>query len=91
MNLDRELLRQYYLKNGYADAQVTAANAELDRDGSGFFITFVIDEGELYKFGAVNIESTVPDVAADQAIAAAADQGGRHLRRRRRSTRRSRI
>ena len=28
------------------------------RDGSGFFITFAIDEGELYNFGAVNIESS---------------------------------
>jgi outer membrane protein insertion porin family len=62
MNLDRELLRQYYLKNGYADAQVTAANAELDRDGSGFFVTYTIDEGEPYTFGAVNIESMVPQV-----------------------------
>ena len=62
MNLDRELLRQYYMKNGYADAQVTAANAELDRDGSGFFVTYTIDEGEPYTFGAVNIESTVPNV-----------------------------
>ena len=59
MNLDRELLRQYYLKNGYADVQVTAANAELDRDGSGFFLTYAIDEGEKYDFGDVKIESTV--------------------------------
>ena len=62
MNLDRELLRQYYLKNGYADVQVTAANAELDRDGSGFFITYAIDEGEPYNFGAINVESTVANV-----------------------------
>lgn len=62
MNLDRELLRQYYLKNGYADVQVTAANAELDRDGSGFFITYSIDEGEPYTFGAVDIESTMASV-----------------------------
>src|SRR6185503_20231054 len=59
MSLDRELIRQYYLKNGYADVQVTAANAELDRDGSGFFITYSIEEGELYEFGGINIESTV--------------------------------
>ncbi len=57
VSLDRELLRQYYLKNGYADARVVAGNAELDRDGSGFFVTFVIEEGELYRFGAVNVES----------------------------------
>ncbi len=59
MSLDRELLRQYYLKNGYADVQVTAANAELDRDGSGFFITYSIEEGEQYEFGGINVESTV--------------------------------
>jgi outer membrane protein insertion porin family len=60
--LDRELLRQYYLKNGYADARVVSANAELDRDGSGFFITFVVEEGPLYKFGTVGIESKLPAV-----------------------------
>ena len=65
MNLDRELLRQYYLKNGYADVQITAANAELDRDGSGFFITYAIDEGEKYDFGAVTIESTMAGVKPD--------------------------
>lgn len=62
MNLDRELLRQYYLKNGYADVQVTAANAELDRDGSGFFITYAIEEGEQYSFGEVNVDSTMAAV-----------------------------
>ena len=63
--LDRELLRQYYLKNGYADARVVSAGAELDRDGSGFFITFVVDEGELFKFGTIDIESALPGVDAN--------------------------
>ena len=62
MNLDRELIRQYYLKNGYADVSVTAANAEIDPDESGFLITFAIDEGQLYNFGAVQMESSLPDV-----------------------------
>jgi outer membrane protein insertion porin family len=62
MNLDRELLRQFYLKNGYADVQITAANAELDRDGSGFFMTYAIEEGEPYAFGAINVESTVANL-----------------------------
>jgi len=62
MNLDRELLRQHYLKNGYADAQVTVANAELDRDGSGFFVTFAVEEGERYSFGPISVESTVSAV-----------------------------
>ncbi|MBA4172218.1 MAG: outer membrane protein assembly factor BamA [Hyphomicrobium sp.] len=66
LGLDRELLRQYYLKNGYADARVVAAGAELDRDGSGFFITFSIEEGELYTFGDVRIESALPAVQTDR-------------------------
>jgi outer membrane protein insertion porin family len=62
LSLDRELLRQYYMKNGYANARIVSAGAELDRDGSGFFITFVIDEGELFSFGTIDIESSLPNV-----------------------------
>jgi outer membrane protein insertion porin family len=58
--LDRELIRQYYLKNGYADARVIAGNAELKRDGSGFFITFVIEEGALFRFGTIAVDSKLP-------------------------------
>ncbi len=62
LNLDRELLRRYYLKNGYADARVISAVANLDREGKGFFITFTVDEGEMYRFGSVNVESTLASV-----------------------------
>ena len=62
LNLDRELLRRYYLKNGYADARVVSAVADLDREGKGFFITFTVEEGELYQFGNVDIESTLPSI-----------------------------
>lgn len=60
--LDKELLRQFYLKNGYADARVLSANAELDVDGSGFYINFSVEEGELYQFGAVTIENGLTGV-----------------------------
>ena len=62
--LDRELLRQYYLKNGFADARIVSATADIDRDGTGFFITFVVEEGDLYKFGAVTIENGLPGLNA---------------------------
>jgi outer membrane protein insertion porin family len=62
MALDKELLRQYYLKNGYADVRIASAGAELDREGSGFFVTYVVDEGEPYKFGTIDIESALPQV-----------------------------
>lgn len=62
LRLDQELIRQYYLKNGYADVQVTAANAELGPDGAGFIITFVVDEGPLYRFGRVEMENSLPEL-----------------------------
>ncbi len=62
LRLDQELIRQYYLKNGYADVQVTAANAELGLDGAGFIITFVVDEGPLYRFGQVEMENSLPEL-----------------------------
>ncbi|MCF6198504.1 MAG: outer membrane protein assembly factor BamA [Hyphomicrobiaceae bacterium] len=59
LNLDRELLRQYYIKNGYADARVISAVADLAPDGQNFFITFTIDEGELYRFGNIDLETSL--------------------------------
>ena len=59
LNLDRELLRQNYIKNGYADARVISAVADLAPDGKNFFITFTIDEGELYRFGNIDLETSL--------------------------------
>ena len=62
LSLDRELLRQFYTKSGYADIRILSATADLDRDGRGFFITFTIEEGERYRFGAIEIESALPSL-----------------------------
>jgi outer membrane protein insertion porin family len=62
LNLDRELLRQFYLKNGYANVRIVSATADLDPGGRGFFITYTIDEGARYRFGTINIESAIPSL-----------------------------
>jgi outer membrane protein insertion porin family len=59
---DRDLLRRFYLHNGYADVRIVSAVGEYDPEGKGFVITFTIDEGQQYHFGAVNIVSNVPEV-----------------------------
>ncbi|MGB0747765.1 MAG: outer membrane protein assembly factor BamA [Magnetospiraceae bacterium] len=51
---DRELLRRFYLRKGYADFSVKSAVAELESDRQGFFITYTIEEGERYKYGVVD-------------------------------------
>ena len=45
-NYDKELLRRFYLKRGYADFQVTSAIAELSPDKTSFVLNYVIDEGK---------------------------------------------
>lgn len=62
MIFDREQLRRFYLSRGYADFRVASAVAELTRDREEFFITFVVDEGELYDFGEVTIETELDQI-----------------------------
>lgn len=59
LSFDRELLRRFYLKNGYADFHVVSAVAELTPDGKNFFITFSVEEGKPYVFGNIEIESSL--------------------------------
>lgn len=65
MAYDQELLRVFYLENGYADFRVRSAVAELTPNQKEFFITFTLDEGERYKFGKLKVESKIPKVAAE--------------------------
>ena len=62
---DRELLRRFYLKHGFADFRVTSAVAELTPDRTGFFITYTVEEGERYKFGTSDVKVTLKDVKPD--------------------------
>jgi outer membrane protein insertion porin family len=62
VEVDRDLLRRFYLKNGFADVRIVSAVGEYNPEGKGFVITFTIDEGVQYHFGAVNIVSNVPAV-----------------------------
>jgi outer membrane translocation and assembly module TamA len=59
LNFDRELLRRFYLRQGYADVEITGATAELAPDRSGFFLTYTINEGPRYRIGEVNVTSTL--------------------------------
>ena len=58
---DQQKLRQYYLTQGYADFRVVSAVAELTPDKKDFIITYVVEEGQRYKFGDVKVESQLRD------------------------------
>ncbi|HEX3653309.1 MAG TPA: outer membrane protein assembly factor BamA [Rhizomicrobium sp.] len=62
LTFDREQLRRFYLKNGYADFRVVSAVAELSPDRRDFYITFTVDEGPIYRFGKVTINSKIREL-----------------------------
>jgi outer membrane protein insertion porin family len=65
---DRELLRRFYLKNGYADFEVKNVTAELAPDRSAFFLTFTLSEGDQYKVGAVSIDNKLPKLDGNELL-----------------------
>jgi len=66
INFDKELLRRFYLKNGYADFEVKDATAELSPDRKAFFVTFTLSEGERYNVGQVSIDSKLRNLNGDE-------------------------
>src|SRR4249919_1811293 len=56
---DRDLLRRFYLKHGYADVRIISAVGEYDAAKKGFIVTFTIDEGSQYRVGTVDVVSNV--------------------------------
>jgi outer membrane protein insertion porin family len=63
---DQQKLRQFYLVQGYADFRVVSAVAELTPDKQDFIITYVVEEGDRYKFGDVKVESQIRDFDSER-------------------------
>ena len=64
---DRDLIRRFYLKNGFADVQVVAALTEYDPERKGFLVTFKIEEGQQYRVASVDFQSTHRDPRCQRA------------------------
>ena len=56
---DRDLIRRFYLKNGFADVQVIAALSEYDPERKGFMVTFKIEEGQQYRVASVDFQTSI--------------------------------
>jgi outer membrane protein insertion porin family len=62
---DRDLIRRFYLKNGFADVQVVAALTEYDPEKKGFLVTFKIEEGQQYRVSSVEFQSSIATLDAN--------------------------
>ena len=65
LNFDQDLLRRFYLREGYAGFRASSVVAELLPDREGFIVTFTIEEGERHKFGRIDIETTLRNLDPD--------------------------
>jgi outer membrane protein insertion porin family len=66
LTYDRELLRRFYLSQGYAEFRVLSAVAELAPERDGFYITYTVEEGERYKFGSIDIATQLKDLDPEE-------------------------
>ena len=66
LSFDRELLRRFYLSEGYADFRVNSVVSELTPDREGFVVTFTIEEGERYKFSKIDVTTTLRDLNPEE-------------------------
>ncbi len=62
---DKQLLRDFYRSKGYADFRITSAVTELAPNKENFFINYTIEEGVIYHFGEITVESKIPDLESD--------------------------
>ena len=61
LQFDQELLRRFYMNEGYADFQVKSAHAELSPEKDAFYVTFVVEEGEQYDFGEIRVANELKE------------------------------
>lgn len=60
LEFDKELLKRFYNNNGYADFAIVSSVAQINRNKDNFFITFLLEEGIMYRVGEINIINQIP-------------------------------
>ncbi len=73
---DQQMLRQFYYDHGYPDFRIISAVAELSADQKDLFLTFTVDEGELYTFGEIKIDSQIQRIDTKQLLSELYTQQG---------------
>ncbi|MCL2017247.1 MAG: outer membrane protein assembly factor BamA [Alphaproteobacteria bacterium] len=63
---DQQLLRQFYLRNGYVDFRIRSAVGVFSPDRKWYSVTFDVEEGQRYRFGDLNIENPFPDIDTEK-------------------------
>lgn len=66
LEYDKELLKKYYASIGYANTKITSAYAEFTKKKDAAYLTYIIEEGNVYKFGDSKINSHIKNINTNQ-------------------------
>ncbi|MCX8997629.1 outer membrane protein assembly factor BamA [Rhizobiaceae bacterium BDR2-2] len=66
LRADEEALREFYFNHGYPDFRIVSTDAVFDESKNEYTLTYTVEEGPRYAFGAVEVESTVSGVDANE-------------------------
>ena len=62
IEVDSQLLRDFYLSRGYVDFRVLHTDVELTRERDGFFVVFHVHEGQQFRLGEILTVSDIPGI-----------------------------
>ncbi len=62
LEFDRQLLTDFYHSRGYIDFKVVSITPEFSRARDAFFLTIKVQEGQQYRFGKIEVTSSLPDI-----------------------------
>ena len=69
IELDRQLLRDFYQSRGYVDFRILDVNAEYSRERDATFVTWNIQEGRSFDFGRITAASEIAGLSAADYLA----------------------
>jgi outer membrane protein insertion porin family len=69
LEVDKQMLRDFYMSRGYVDVQILDASGELASERDASFVTVTVREGQQFRIGKVTTVSAVEEVNADEFMA----------------------
>ncbi|MFQ3306923.1 MAG: outer membrane protein insertion porin family [Candidatus Midichloriaceae bacterium] len=65
MEIDKDMLKAFYMSVGYADFDVLSSSSEITPNKESFLISYILHEGELYKFGDTKIDTDIKNIKSE--------------------------
>lgn len=66
IDYDKQLLRKFYLNNGFVNYDLVSSSVNTSREKDAVFITYTIQEGQQYKFGNIFTSSEIPSISLSE-------------------------